>query len=248
MTDTLSRNIVFSLGGHLAVILIIFFKAVVFPGEPIELRTAIRVDVVGLPEKIDHLELKPMAESPPEPVKKPALPPKEVKAEPVVKPVPVVLNKKSKKDFTKAQQEALNKLKSQDALAKIKEQMKEGEKSDKPAKPSTVVKGNAVNEGNSLTGLEKIDFDRYLQDVKERILSQWSIPEWMADAKLKAQVLVLIDDRGYVVRKAFRRSSGNVVFDETVTSAIDASSPLPAPPARLKGQLESRGIVFNFPE
>jgi colicin import membrane protein len=244
MTDTLSRNLFISIGGHLALVLVIFFQAVMIPHDPLELRTAIRVDVVGLPDKIQ--ELTPKEEAKPEPAAPaPKLPPKETMVEPKPKAPQMPNTKEKKTDFSKSQKQALNKLKSLEALEKIKSQVSEG---TGKAKPTQVIKGQAINEGNSLTGLEKIDFDRYLQDVKDRILNQWSIPEWMADAKLKAQVLVLIDERGYVTRKIFRKSSGNIVFDDTVKSAIDAASPLPAPPKRLQSQLATSGIIFNFPE
>lgn len=244
MADTFSRNLFISIGGHIALVLMIFFQAVLIPHEPLDLRTAIRVDVVGLPDKIQ--ELTPKEEAKPEPpAPTPKLPPKEALPEPKPKAPQMPSTKAKKTDFSKSQKQALNKLKTLEALEKIKNQVSEG---TGKAKPTQVVKGQAINEGNSLTGLEKIEFDRYLQDVKDRILNQWTIPEWMADAKLKAQVLVLIDERGNVTRKIFRKSSGNVVFDDSVKAAIDGASPLPAPPKRLQSQLANSGIIFNFPE
>lgn len=256
MTDTFGRNIAISFGLHIAVVLVIFFQAVLIPREPLELRNAIRVDVVGLPEKIEKpAELKPKPETPqaePPPPPKPKLPPKEATPEPTMKaPVMPKPSPTAKKvDLEKAQTESLKKLKAMSALDKIKEQLAEekSKEKDKNAKPTQVVKGNAVNEGNSLTGLEKLDFERYFDDLKTKVRGRWNIPEWMADAKLKAAVLVMIDERGYVVKKVFRRSSGNVVFDNSVIAAIESSSPLPPPPKRLQGLLETNGIVLNFPE
>lgn len=248
MTDSLSRNIAISIGLHAGVLILIFFQAVLMPGEPIELRNAIRVDVVGLPEKMKE---EPVLHPPPTETKAPEpkakLPPKEEKAPPAVKlKGPEMPNPKAKKiDTAKAQREALNKLKAQSALEDIKKSLaKEQETQQK----STLVKGNKPIEGSDLTGLHQIDFNRYLKEVEGIIRSRWSIPEWMADAKLRAQVLVQIDERGFIVKKAFQRSSGNVVFDNSVMGAIEASSPLPPPPKRLQGVLESNGIIFNFPE
>lgn len=237
MTESLNRNILFSVGGHIAVLLVIFFQAVLIPQEPIDLRRAIRVDVVGLPEKITEQQLKPKTESPAVEEKKPAAP---------AKPKAPVMPKSKTKNLHKSQEEALNRIKSMEALDKIKGQLKaEKEKKDESA---SVVKGNQVNAGNSLTGLEKIAYDRYFDELEEKIRARWSIPQWLADAKLKAQVQVLIDDRGYVIKKLIHKSSGNTVFDDSVIAAVEESSPLPPPPKRLVGVLKTRGIIFNFPE
>lgn len=247
MTDSLSRNIFMSVAGHIAVVLVIFFQAVLIPHDPIDLRRAIRVDVVGLPEKMSETQLKPKAEAPAPEVKeakKPKPLPEKAAAEPPKPEAPVMPNPKAK-NIKKSQEQALNQIKSLQALEKIKGQLKaEKEKSE----ASTVVKGNQVNAGNSLTGLEKIEFDRYFDDLEEKIRARWSIPQWLADAKLKAQVKVLIDDRGFVTAKNIIKSSGNPVFDDSVIAAVEESSPLPPPPKRLTGLLKTRGIIFNFPE
>ena len=99
MTDTLSRNIFISIGLHITVVLLIFVQAVLVPREPLDLRNSIRVDVVGLPEKMTETPKElPVAkpEAKPEP-KKPKLPPKEAMTEPVVKPLgPQMPNPKAK--------------------------------------------------------------------------------------------------------------------------------------------------------
>jgi len=250
MTDSLSRNIYISIGGHVGVAMIVFFQAVLMPGDPIDLRSAIRVDVVGLPEKITE---QPILHPPPkakdEPKPKPKLPPKEAAPEPAMKPLAPEMpsTKAKKKDTAKAQAEALRKLKAQSALEDIKNSLAKDKDKEQQEK-ATLVKGNKPVEGSDLTGLPQIEFNRYLKDIEGLIRSRWSIPEWMADAKLRAQVLVMIDDRGFVVKKIFRRSSGNVVFDNSVIAAIESSSPLPAPPKKLQGVLGTNGILFNFPE
>ncbi len=235
MNDSLSRDLIYSLAGHLVVVVFIFFSAVLIPSQPIDLRQAIRVDVVGLPDKLPEQKL-----APPKPE------PESMKAPPKVEEAKAPKVSTKKADLSKSQQAALNQIKSMKALEKIKSQLnKEKEKNDNA---STVVKGNQVNAGNSLTGLEKIEYDRYFDDLNVRIREHWNIPQWLADANLRAQVQVLIDERGYVVKKVFRRSSGNTVFDNSVLAAIDNSSPLPAPPARLRGLLATSGVIFNFPE
>lgn len=247
MTDTFSRNFAISLSGHLAIALLVFFQAVLIPHEPIEIQRAIRVDVVGLPEKMTEQELKPAAE-PPKAETKPVELPKKETAPPPKPAAPVVSTPSKNKaaDLAKSQREALSQLKTAQALEKLKN-MKETGKSDSK-KEGTLIKGNTVAAGNSLTGLERIEYDRYFDDLKIKVRDNWSVPQWLAEAQLKAQVQVIIDERGYVVKKVIRRSSGNEVFDSSVLEAIDRSSPLTPPPKRLQGLMATSGIVFNFPE
>ncbi len=251
--DTFSRNVMISLGAHAVLLMFIFLRAVFVPSEPIEIRRAIRVDVVGLPAKMpEKVELPPPAPEPkpiaapskPEPPAK-ELPPKVEPKKPEPKAPTVNLDKKKPApDTKKAQASALDKIKQMSALDKIKEDVA---KDAKPSKP-TVIAGNQVSQGNSLTGLEKIEYDRYFDDIEGKVRANWSIPQWLAESPLKAQVQILIDSAGYVTKKIIRRSSGNAIFDAKVIEAIEASSPLPAPPDRLRGVLSTGGIILNFPE
>tara|TARA_Y100001958_G_C21238711_1_gene565803 strand:- start:1217 stop:1942 length:726 start_codon:yes stop_codon:yes gene_type:complete len=241
MTDSLSRPISISISIHVGLLAVMFLKMSFFPAEPIQIRRAMRVDIVGLPDKVQPKVLPPKeipkAETPPK-VKTETKPKPAAKPKPKAKPSPKVNLKKS-------QDSALQKMKAQEALAKIMEE-KALEEVEETAEP-TPIKGNAVSEGNSLTGLDQIEYDRYIDEVTT-IISQWSLPEWLSSLDLKASAQVLIDENGYVTDKKIVNSSGNEMFDAEVLSAIEKSSPFPAPPARLKGRLASQGLIFNFPE
>ncbi len=247
MTDPFSRNIAVSLGLHGALVLIVFFQATLIPRHPLDLRNAIRVDVVDLPRKLEALPepaseppaptpAPPVAEAPPpDPTPKPSV---ETKTKPQERP-----------DLKNAQSAALNKLKRLSALERMKQQVQEKKTAEaaRAAKPDNVVRGNQVSAGNSLSGLERIDFDRYLDELKVKVNSNLSVPQWLAESDLRAQVVVQIDDRGFVIKRTIKKSSNNEVFDAKVLEAIDASSPMPPPPARLRGVLATSGITFNFP-
>lgn len=246
--DKFQRNLYISLAGHAVILAFVFLRAVIVPSESIEIRRAIRVDVVDLPKKMTETTLSP----PPQPAEAKTPEPVTPKAEapkPEPKPETVNLNKpnaKAKKaDTAKNQNQAFAKLKAMAALDKIKQDVS---KSKEEAKPSTVVAGNQISAGNSLTGLDRIEYDKYFDELEGKIRAQWSIPQWLADSPYKAQVQVLIDERGYVTKKVMRRSSGNEIFDAKVFEAIDGSSPLPVPPRRLQGLLSTSGIILNFPE
>jgi colicin import membrane protein len=241
--EPLSKSVVLSLLAHATLVLIFLVRGFLAPTEMMNLQDSIRVDIVGLPEKQQSLPEKAAA---PAPAPK-APPPVAAKAKPKPEPVKpkapeapkVELN--HKKNLAKSQKNALNEIKAMAALDKIKNEV-----STKPsAKP---VKGNQVNAGSSLTGLEKIDFDRYFHSVEERIRQNWSLPEWLINSPLRAQVLVLIDENGGVIKKQVLKSSGNSEFDERMLDAVEKSAPFPAPPDRLRSTLGMKGIVFNFPQ
>jgi colicin import membrane protein len=133
------------------------------------------------------------------------------------------------------------------AIERMKSEVTEREVSEKIAKAPTF-KGNVVNQGDGLTGLERIEFDRYFATIENRIKANWQLPGWLAEAQLKAQAVVLIDAGGRVVRRQVIKSSGNEAFDSQVLDTIDRSSPFPEPPPRLKDVLALKGIIFNFPD
>ncbi len=120
MTDTLSRNIWISLAGHALVALLVFFQTVFAPVDPLEIRNAIRVDIVGLPDKIQSLSEPVEAETP----LKTELPPKELPKKETAPPpkseAPQVPSPKARKaTLEKSQNKALNQIKALQALDKI---------------------------------------------------------------------------------------------------------------------------------
>jgi hypothetical protein len=105
-----------SLGGHIILAVFLIFRATFFPPEPIKIENAIRVDIVGLPDKQAKLpDIEPVPEAKPTESKpaeqplsetKPKLPDKPAPA-PVIKP----RNVKAEQQSAIKRLEALNKLK-----------------------------------------------------------------------------------------------------------------------------------------
>ncbi len=234
--DTFSRFLVYSLGVHLLVFAFLLFRAVLAPSEPIEIRNAIRVDVVDLPDKVSEMT-PPPAPAPAPTVEVPK--PEPVKPEPSVKK----LEPKQKAKAEDLQKKALNKLQALDAVEKMRQETAE---KNKP-KPVTY-KGNIVNAGDNLTGLEKVQFDRYFTSIRDHVHQNWSVPQWLEQSDFKAQALVMLDESGAVVKREITKPSGSDIFDGYVLNAIDKSSPFPAPPDRLKAVLNMRGFLLNFPD
>lgn len=243
--DRFERALMISLSVHCALAALLFLRAVFVPDAPIEIQNAIRVDVVGLPQKVQN------PEEPLPPAKEEAAPLATEKTEPVkpqveVKPeAPKVPSPNAKKtELAKSQKKALEELKRRAALDSIKDQLTKG----KSPEAGKQVAGNKVSAGNSLTGLDRLDYDRYFDEIRQKMRTNFSIPQWLADAGYKTQIQVLVDDRGYIIKKIIVKSSGNDVFDAKAIEAVEASVPLPAPPQRLHGVLSTSGIIFNFPE
>ncbi len=233
--ERLSNELVQSLAFHFALAILFFVRAALFPSEVLDLKNAIRVDMVDLPDKVSQNTPEPAAAETKAPtptvVEKP-------------KPDKVVLNKKEEAEKAKAnQKKALDKLKALSAIDRLKTEVQERN----APKPQTF-KGNTLNEGDGLTGLERIEYDRYFGGLKNQVMKNWRLPGWLSQTSLRAQAVVLIDDEGRVIKRQILKSSGNEVFDTQVLEAIDRSEPFTAPPDRLKSVLSLKGIVFNFPE
>lgn len=256
--DHLSRFIGISLIAHVCLVLAFTVKAVFFPSEQIDIRNSIRVDMVALPDKVQpkapsapkpKVEVK--KEKPPAPKPKPQAKPKPkpkpkpvVKAKPKAKPKPKPKKKVDMKKAKEEQQKALERLKALQALENIEEEVEKSKQEPQEQQ----FKGNVKNAGNSLSGLAKIQMDRYFQDLKSHMYQSWSLPQWLSDANLRAQAMVMIDEGGFVVKKQIVQSSGNDLFDNHVLDAIEKASPFPAPPGKLQNMLKYNGLTFNFPE
>ncbi|MNJ93489.1 hypothetical protein D3C87_111710 [compost metagenome] len=264
--DQMSRGIGISFVIHAVILSFFTLKAVFFTPESIDFSQAVRIDMVGLPDKIEPKEMpapvkeeakSPAPEAPKEAkVEKPAekAPPKpEVKMPPKVQKDPEAINLEKVKS---KQKNAMEKLKAMAALDKIKEDVaeeKEKEAAAAAAKKAaaaggTKIKGNQVSPGTALTGLTKLQHDTYISDLDRHIKQHWSLPEWLAKRDLSAQVRVSIDSRGLVIAKKIVKSSGNPVYDEMVLKTIDDSMPFPPPPDKFLSLVETDGILIGFPE
>ena len=229
----LPKMVIASISLHVTIVCLFTIKILFFPNEAINYQAAVRVDLVSLPDK--QLDVPPANEtSAPKPeVAKPIEPKPEPKSE-----------KKdlTKIDLKKKQSKALEQLK---ALQSLEDEIKKSNENEKKTRP---IKGNVLAAGSSVKGLNKLDYDAYIGDIDKQIKANWILPEWLANAGLRARVLVKIDEHGYVVKKDLILSSKNPTYDTLVMEAIDRSSPFPAPPGKLVNLVGIDGIIFQFPD
>jgi colicin import membrane protein len=258
-TKELSRGLKVSLGLHVLLVAIFTVKGVFFPGsEPINYQSAIRVDMVGLPDKIDAEKPLPpkKQESKPEPKSEPAPKPaktaktKEPKAEPKApkKDLEAVNLTKEKNK----QKEALEKLKTMSALDEIKKEVESDKKKMAgmgKAKPEgTKIKGNVLAAGTELTGLNRLQHDNYLGDLDHQIKQNWVLPQWLSKKPFRAQVRLKIDEKGQILSREIVLSSGNSSYDDLALDTIDRSAPFPAPPEKFVSIVAVNGLLIGFPE
>lgn len=223
---------------HGVIVVLFTVKLIFFPDMPLSLDSAIRVDVVGLPDKVHDLN-PPQPETKPKEVPKPKEDPKDtsVKMPDKIKaPDTINLDKAKLK-----QNEALDKLKKMNAIDQIKKSL---EAESKPK--SAPVKGNVISPGTSLTGLNKLQHDEYRGLLNEHVKKNWTTPEWLNQKKLRAQVLVKFDASGILLERKIIHSSGNGEFDALAMSALEKSVPLPAPPEKFVDIVKYNGVVVEF--
>lgn len=229
----------YSLAAHVAIFLFFTIKAIFVPNEKIDYSTAVRVDIVALPDKLDpsKVEMAPKSE-PPQATKKP-------KAEETTKksaPDTISLKKTKSK-----QQDALERLKKMSALERIKQEVETSKKRADALEKISQVKGNVISAGSSLTGLNKLQHDEYVAELDQHIKQNWSKPKWI-EKELRARVRLKIDSNGQILSRDLILSSGDPIYDETVLSTIDNSSPYPKPPEKFVEIAAVKGILIGFPD
>lgn len=237
------------------------------PKKNIEIKNAIRVDTIGLPELKRRQTVNSVKKTLPnqkkKTVKKKPVPKKKKKKAPVVKTVkskkkPV--KKDIKKSVSKVRQEqnqaidkikeiknreqqqnqALDKLSAIEKIEKIKQELEE---------PEYV--GAKISKGNAQEGTEgEVDFEmlQYFTSLRAHINMYWSLPQELADKNFRAELYTEIDGNGKVLRGHIMKSSGNEDFDARVLEVIQRASPLPKPPTKKIEKLLLKGVVLKFPE
>jgi len=246
----LSTGLKVSIGLHVALFLTFTVRALFFSPDPLIYQSAVRVDIVGLPDKIDPSQpLPPKQESAsPSPPKPSQSAKSESKEKPPQKDVEAVnLNREKNK-----QKEALEKLKAMSAIEKIKEDLENdkkkiaGQGSSKAS--GAKIKGNVLSPGTELNGLNKLQHDNYLATLDQQIKQHWFLPQWLAKKSLRTQIRLKIDEKGQVLFREIVLSSGNSSYDELALDTIDKAAPFAPPPEKFVSIVATNGLLIGFPE
>ncbi|MBI3180864.1 MAG: TonB C-terminal domain-containing protein [Myxococcales bacterium] len=215
-----------SLVGHGALLAVGLLAAAFWGTRVIDLdQKPIRATLVRKGKPRDS-KLLPRKETPPPPPKR---------AEEVPVPIPGVKppEKSKSKVGEKSGEERRNKLFGAfDKLSKAKPEEPEGQEDGDPDGDSS------TQEGERYFGLISAQVRRHY-DVSSSVPEQERI-------RLSAQLLILIGRAGELIEVKFARGSGNDLFDNAVLGAVKRASPFPPPPAHLREQLKSDGVILVF--
>jgi protein TonB len=257
--DSLGPGFRWSLIGHGAIALVILLKSLVFPSPPLLITPALRVDMVGLPDVLKK-DLAKLSKAPPkedlqQQLKEAAEQAKKVKPVELPKEAPaakeeMVLNPKKAAPARETDAEREKRLKS--ALARIRAMERLKDKNEDAPKvdddDAVIIRGNQISKGTSLSGEAKEQAEAgYYDTLRERLVEFWSLPPWLAQQKLAAQVMITIDSAGNILSTKFVRPSGNAQFDEAIRATLREAQPLPKPPAKIAGTVSSEGVLIGFP-
>lgn len=245
--EVFRKAIWLSFSAHM--LLFIFMTVRAFFSPELEYQNAIRVDLVGLPDKVQNLPDK-SAEQPASSQQKIAAESEEAPAE-KLKPNlpdktkdPDAINLDRSKD---KQKKALNKLKQMNAFEKIQAELeRESKGKSKPA--SKAIKGNQISNGSQITGLAKIQANEYIGEVEKQIRRNWALPQWLRKKEYQAQVRLRFGDNGEILSVQIAKSSGNSSFDDICVETVQKSAPFPAPPEALAKVFSLEGILVGFPD
>jgi colicin import membrane protein len=235
------KMLIASIGLHLTVLLSMTIRTYIFPDDEMNFETAIQVDIVDLPDKLQKLPpaVEEKVKEKPKPPAEPSKEAKETKKVEETKKVDLKAKKKTKDD-------ALDKIKALQALENIKNEVNDDEEKQKQA--VTKVKGNIKSTGTALSGIVTSQMAGYVQLIQRHAQDNWSIPKWLEDLNLKARAQVFLKKDGTVDRRFIVQTSGNETFDDMVLGAIDKASPFPPPPGPFVDLVGQKGIQLGFPE
>ncbi|MGZ9264166.1 MAG: energy transducer TonB [Candidatus Deferrimicrobiaceae bacterium] len=119
--------------------------------------------------------------------------------------------------------------------------VRSAQKKDSPSAPA----GLAGASGTARVPPEHL---AYFRQLDEKVRSNWNVPALGVGEKekLMVQIRIVIEIDGRVSQVRMEKTSGNPYFDDSVLRAIRKASPLPVPPAPLRGSEEYYEVGFRF--
>ncbi len=250
ISEELKPYLKISLGFHLGLFLFFGVKVLIFPDLSDLQDGTIKVDMVALPNKEDNKKISQAKVETPKPDAKKPEPKKPEPKKPEPKVVAKKVPEKKKTQEPKLDEtDAFQKLQELQAMKKLSEvSTEEPETPTQPvADASTEIKGNRLAVGDSISGVNRIQYDNYKKVLHDAVKNKWNLPSWIQDGNLFAEALVKISDTGYVTEKVLTTSSGNSMYDKYVIQAITDASPFPAPPEKYVNIVGVKGVVLRFP-
>ena len=87
---------------------------------------------------------------------------------------------------------------------------------------------------------------RYGMEVSQRVWRRWNLPTQIIDPNgLEAIIEIRIADDGRILARKFEKTSGNMLFDQSVMRAVKDANPVPPLPKQLRPGPLVMGIRFR---
>jgi colicin import membrane protein len=258
--DNFNRNFLISLGTHGAVALLAFLGGQVvmkvFKNNDIEIiRSAVRVDVVGMP-KFTLQELRDLQKNvaPAEPeVAKGATEdtkPKEDETPDVIKKDDLVIQEAGKEKKRTSFLNIVSDYSNKKIDKKEKTKASWEGKSDKNL-DALVLEGNRLSKGSALVGdfsdEAGSEFASYVQGLPELIRQFWKLPSYLLEKQLRCRLKIYLSSSGQLLKLEVHESSGVDEFDARAEKAVRDAAPFPKPTDAVASRLNNSGIILGFP-
>jgi outer membrane biosynthesis protein TonB len=253
-----TKNFLISVGVHVLLVLFAFLGSsaimnVFKLNNNVEIiRSAVRVDVVGMPK----FTIKELREMQAEPVAKPEPEPEGAKVETkakdetpdVIKKDDIVIQEKG----AKKKSSFMNLITDYSSKKVAPSERKKGtSKSTNKNLDSLIIEGNRLSKGSALVGdysdEQNSEFSAYVQTLPELVRAHWKLPTYLMNQNLRCRIAVYLSASGHVVKTDLIESSGQGEFDARADKAIRDGAPYPKPEAAVASRLASSGIILKFP-
>lgn len=256
-----NKSFLISLGMHILLVALALLGGQlmnkIFGSGDVEIiRSAIRVDVVGMP-KFTVQELKDLEQKAADLPKEPEIAKGEkVEAKPevedVIKKDDLVIQEVDK-DKPKKKSSFLNVLSEYSNKKVAPKEQKKGKTAGTADKnlQALVLEGNRLSQGTALTGDfadgPTSEFAGYVQTLPGAIRPYWKLPSYLMDQDLKARIKIFISTSGQLLKLEMVESSGQAEYDARAEKAIRDAAPFSVPPEAVGARLTSSGIILGFP-
>jgi len=114
---------------------------------------------------------------------------------------------------------------------------------DRPASQNQTLAGRT---GTGIGSSNNLISSQYHAAIINRLSQFWALPEYLQkNQTLEAVVVITINQNGQILDHFFEERSGDRVFDQFVSKAIEDANPLPPIPPAMKKQRYEVGLRFR---
>ena len=250
-----NKSFLVSCGLHVALLILAFLGGEivtkVFKSNDVEIiRSAIRVDVVGMPkftvQELKKMQSQPLPEARPETSQGAKIETKS-ESEDVVKKDDLVIQEQGKKKSS-----FLNLLNNYSNAKIAPKAVKKGsgDKGGESNLDSLIIEGNRLSRGSALVGdysdEQNSEFSAYVQNLPGFIRPYWKLPTYLLEKNLRCRIKVYLSPQGKLIKLELQESSGVEEFDARAEKAIRDSN-FPEPSQGVGERLTNSGIILGFP-